>query len=150
MHVEGPTGRLVARTADGPAAVGTVIAALQAAGVRHGAVGVSRPTLDDVYLRARRPLVDVGRRRREGGRPMSTLTVTRPVAAPTRAWVTQTARSPAAGPSTRIRQPWGLGVAIIQPVIWLVLFGNVFSSVGDRAGIRVRRLHDVPGARASS
>jgi ABC-2 type transport system ATP-binding protein len=51
VHVEGPTGRLVARTADGPAVVGTVIAALQAAGVRHGAVGVSRPTLDDVYLR---------------------------------------------------------------------------------------------------
>jgi ABC-2 type transport system ATP-binding protein len=51
VHVEGPTGRLVARTADGPAVVGTVIAALQAAGIRHGAVAVSRPTLDDVYLR---------------------------------------------------------------------------------------------------
>jgi len=51
VHVEGPTGRLVARTTDGPAVVGTVIAALQTAGVRHGAVGVSRPTLDDVYLR---------------------------------------------------------------------------------------------------
>ncbi|WP_421735752.1 ABC transporter ATP-binding protein [Cellulomonas sp.] len=51
VHVEGPTGRLVARTADGPAVVATVIAALQAAGVRHGAVAVSRPTLDDVYLR---------------------------------------------------------------------------------------------------
>src|SRR4051794_2889422 len=51
VHVEGPTGRLVARTADGPAVVGPTIAALQAAGVRHGAVAVSRPTLDDVYLR---------------------------------------------------------------------------------------------------
>lgn len=51
VHVEGPTGRLVARTTDGPAVVGTVISALQAAGVRHGAVAVSRPTLDDVYLR---------------------------------------------------------------------------------------------------
>ncbi|MEZ0446452.1 ABC transporter ATP-binding protein [Cellulomonas sp. ICMP 17802] len=51
VDVEGPTGRLVARTADGPAVVGAVIAALQAAGVRHGAVAVSRPTLDDVYLR---------------------------------------------------------------------------------------------------
>ena len=50
VHVEGPTGRLVARTSDGPAAVGAVISALQAAGIRHGAVGVSRPTLDDVYL----------------------------------------------------------------------------------------------------
>jgi ABC-2 type transport system ATP-binding protein len=51
VHIEGPTGRLVARTADGPAVVGPTIAALQAAGVRHGAVAVSRPTLDDVYLR---------------------------------------------------------------------------------------------------
>jgi len=50
VHVEGPTGRLVARTSDGPAAVGAVIAALQAAGIRHGAVGVSHATLDDVYL----------------------------------------------------------------------------------------------------
>jgi ABC-2 type transport system ATP-binding protein len=51
VHVEGPTGRLVARTPDGSAAVGAVIAALRDAGVRHGAVAVSRPTLDDVYLR---------------------------------------------------------------------------------------------------
>ncbi len=51
VQVEGPTGRLVARTPDGPAVVGPTIAALQAAGVRHGAVAVSRPTLDDVYLR---------------------------------------------------------------------------------------------------
>ncbi|RHA37122.1 ABC transporter ATP-binding protein [Cellulomonas rhizosphaerae] len=51
VHVEGPAGRLVARTPDGPLLVGPTIAALQAAGVRHGAVAVSRPTLDDVYLR---------------------------------------------------------------------------------------------------
>jgi ABC-2 type transport system ATP-binding protein len=51
VHVEGPTGRLVARTPDGPAAVGAVIAALRDADVRHGAVAVSRPSLDDVYLR---------------------------------------------------------------------------------------------------
>ncbi|MDM7855089.1 ABC transporter ATP-binding protein [Cellulomonas alba] len=51
VHVEGPTGRLVARTPDGSAVVAAVIAALRDAGVRHGAVAVSRPTLDDVYLR---------------------------------------------------------------------------------------------------
>ncbi|MDM7830205.1 ABC transporter ATP-binding protein [Cellulomonas edaphi] len=51
VHVEGPAGRLVARTPDGPMLVGPTIAALQSAGVRHGAVAVSRPTLDDVYLR---------------------------------------------------------------------------------------------------
>jgi ABC-2 type transport system ATP-binding protein len=51
VHVEGPLGRLVARAQDGPGAVGALVGALQAAGVRHGAVAVSRPTLDDVYLR---------------------------------------------------------------------------------------------------
>lgn len=51
VHVEGPAGRLTARTPDGPAVVAGVIAALWDAGVRHGAVAVSRPSLDDVYLR---------------------------------------------------------------------------------------------------
>lgn len=41
----------------------------------------------------------------------------------TRRWVTDA-----------IRQPWGLGVAIVQPVIWIVLFGNVFQSVGQVPG----------------
>jgi ABC-2 type transport system permease protein len=41
----------------------------------------------------------------------------------TRRWVTDS-----------IRQPWGLGVAIVQPVIWIVLFGNVFESVGQVPG----------------
>lgn len=51
VHVEGPTGRLVARTPDGSAVVAPVIAALRDAGIRHGAVAVARPSLDDVYLR---------------------------------------------------------------------------------------------------
>lgn len=41
----------------------------------------------------------------------------------TRRWVTDA-----------IRQPWGLGVAVVQPVIWIVLFGNVFRSVGQVPG----------------
>lgn len=66
---------------------------------------------------------------------MSTLTLTRPVTAPTRAsWVTQTAEVTRRWTVDSLRQPWGLGVAIIQPVIWLVLFGNVFSSVGSVPG----------------
>jgi len=66
---------------------------------------------------------------------MSTLTVTRPVAAPTRAsWITQTSEVTRRWTVDSLRQPWGLGVAIIQPVIWLVLFGNVFSSVGSVPG----------------
>jgi ABC-2 type transport system permease protein len=41
----------------------------------------------------------------------------------TRRWVTDS-----------IRQPWGLGVAVVQPVIWIVLFGNVFQSVAQVPG----------------
>ena len=66
---------------------------------------------------------------------MSTLTLSRPVTAPTRAsWATQTAEVTHRWTVDSLRQPWGLGVAIIQPVIWLVLFGNVFSSVGSVPG----------------
>ena len=41
---------LAARTDDASAAVGAVIAALDAAGIRFGQVAASHPTLDDVYL----------------------------------------------------------------------------------------------------
>ncbi|GAA3441314.1 ATP-binding cassette domain-containing protein [Planomonospora venezuelensis] len=43
--------RLRARVDDGAAAVPLVLAALDAAGVRVGAITVARPSLDDVYLR---------------------------------------------------------------------------------------------------
>ncbi|HEY0118939.1 MAG TPA: ABC transporter permease [Cellulomonas sp.] len=32
------------------------------------------------------------------------------------------------------RMPWGLGVTLIQPLIWIVLFGNVFRSVAQVPG----------------
>lgn len=47
----------------------------------------------------------------------------------TASWVTQTSQVTRRWTVDGFRQPWGLGVAIIQPVIWLLLFGNVFSSV---------------------
>ncbi|BDZ44356.1 ABC transporter ATP-binding protein [Naasia aerilata] len=50
VEVNGTTGELVTRSDDASAAVGSVIAALDAAGVAFGAVAASRPTLDDVYL----------------------------------------------------------------------------------------------------
>jgi ABC-2 type transport system ATP-binding protein len=46
----GPNGRLVARADDPAAIVGRVISAFDAASVAFGAVSVSRPSLDDVYL----------------------------------------------------------------------------------------------------
>ncbi|BDV31654.1 ABC transporter ATP-binding protein [Microbacterium terricola] len=50
VEASGVDGVLAARTDDASAAVGAVIAALDAAGVRFGQVAASHPTLDDVYL----------------------------------------------------------------------------------------------------
>ncbi len=50
VEASGVDGVLAARTDDASAAVGSVIAALDAAGIRYGQVAASHPTLDDVYL----------------------------------------------------------------------------------------------------
>ena len=50
VEASGVDGVLAARTDDASAAVGAVIAALDAAGIRIGQVAASHPTLDDVYL----------------------------------------------------------------------------------------------------
>jgi ABC-2 type transport system ATP-binding protein len=50
VEASGVDGVLAARTDDASAAVGAVIAALDAAGIRYGQVAASHPTLDDVYL----------------------------------------------------------------------------------------------------
>ena len=50
VEASGVGGTLAARTDDASAAVGSVIAALDAAGIRFGQVAASHPTLDDVYL----------------------------------------------------------------------------------------------------
>ncbi|MCW3493560.1 ABC transporter ATP-binding protein [Microbacterium sp. SSM24] len=50
VEASGVDGVLAARTDDASAAVGAVIAALDAARVRFGQVAASHPTLDDVYL----------------------------------------------------------------------------------------------------
>ena len=50
VEASGVGGTLAARTDDASAAVGSVITALDAAGIRYGQVAASHPTLDDVYL----------------------------------------------------------------------------------------------------
>ncbi|QIG39751.1 ATP-binding cassette domain-containing protein [Microbacterium sp. 4R-513] len=50
VEASGTDGVLAARTDDASGAVGAVIAALDAAGIRYGQVAASHPTLDDVYL----------------------------------------------------------------------------------------------------
>jgi ABC-2 type transport system permease protein len=32
------------------------------------------------------------------------------------------------------RQPWWIAVSLVQPVIWLLLFGALFQSVADLPG----------------
>jgi ABC-2 type transport system permease protein len=49
-------------------------------------------------------------------------------------WSTETAQVTRRWTIDGFRQPWGLGVAILQPVIWILLFGNVFSSVATVPG----------------
>jgi ABC-2 type transport system ATP-binding protein len=50
IEASGVDGVLAARTDDASGAVGAVIAALDASGIRYGQVSASHPTLDDVYL----------------------------------------------------------------------------------------------------
>lgn len=50
VEASGADGVLAARTDDASRAVGSVIAALDAAGVRYSQVSASHPSLDDVYL----------------------------------------------------------------------------------------------------
>jgi ABC-2 type transport system permease protein len=61
-------------------------------------------------------------------------TTGRPVAARPASWAGQTAQVTWRWSVVALREPWGLGVAVIQPVIWLLLFGNVFKSVGTIPG----------------
>lgn len=61
-------------------------------------------------------------------------TTAAPTAARDASWPTQVAQVAWRWFVNLFRQPWGLGVAIIQPVVWIVLFGNVFSAVGDLPG----------------
>jgi len=49
-------------------------------------------------------------------------------------WATQTAEVCRRWTVDLVRQPWGLGVSVIQPVIWIVLFGNVFESIATVPG----------------
>jgi ABC-2 type transport system permease protein len=45
-----------------------------------------------------------------------------------------------------VRQPWVLAFSVIQPVIWLFLFGQLFRRVIDIPGFAIRHLPDYLGA----
>ena len=57
-----------------------------------------------------------------------------PLAATRAPWSVQTALVARRWLVDSTRMPWGLGVTVIQPLIWIVLFGNVFRSVAQVPG----------------
>ena len=42
------------------------------------------------------------------------------------------------------RQPWWIVVTLVQPIIWLLLFGALFKAVVDDPRLPLRQLHPVP------
>ena len=112
-------------------AIPAVLAALRGrTGVRAAAVTLARPSLDDVYLR------HAGRRGRPeaGGGGMTALRQTWQV-------------TPALPARASLRQPAFLFITLVQPLIWLLLFGALFKAVTRDPGLRRRLLHRLPHAR---
>ena len=110
---------LRARADNGARAVPAVLAALEAGGVAVAAVTVARPSLDDVYLRyaGRTFCADADR----GGGSDDRAVRARPrymTAPPARA----------AAPAVVDR------VTLVQPIIWLLLFGALFKASSTSPG----------------
>ena len=139
VHVEGPTGRLVARTSDGPAARRRRHRRPAGRGrpARRRRASPGPPSTTSTWRHAGRSWTsaDADRRRSPDERHPSSCDRPRP------------RRSPVAGPSTRSASRGGSASRSSSRSSGCVLFGNVFSSVGHGAGLRRRRLHDVPRPR---
>ena len=104
---------LRARADHGASAVPAVLAALEGRGIRVASVTVARPSLDDVYLR------HAGRTFAEAG-AMTTLH---------HSWF-MTIRHIRA----LIRQPIWVFITLVQPLIWLLLYGALFKRVVEIPG----------------
>ena len=114
---------LRARADHGATAVPAVLASLDEAGITVASVTVSRPSLDDVYLR------HAGRayHATEGNSTMTTLTVApRPIRSHL---LTHSGLLTLRSVRALIRQPWYAAITLVQPIIWLLLFGQLFRSV---------------------
>ena len=103
---------LRARVDHGARAVPLVLQALEARGLAAESVTVSRPSLDDVYLRYTGRSFDAGR---PGDDEMTTLRHG--------VWMMQRHLL------NLWRQPIWIAVTLVQPVIWLLLYGALFKSV---------------------
>ena len=130
-----------------------VLAALDASDVPVASVTVSRPSLDDVYLRyAGRSFVEADERTRNDddqppqqrrGSASSSDSASRRrtlMALALRHGYCMMGRELLA----LWRQPWWIAITLMQPIIWLLLFGAMFERVSGPAGLRLRRLHPVP------
>ena len=96
---------------------------------------LSRPSLDDVYLRvAGRAFNEADSEQTRGERGM------RPIR---HSWHI-TLRYLRAF----IRQPAWVAITLVQPIIWLLLFGALFKSVTKIPGFEGGELHRLPHARA--
>ena len=118
-----PTSRpTAARCAPAPTAAAArcpaVLAALDDAGIAVASVTVGRPSLDDVYLRYVGPQLRGGGMTRRRRRLARSTPATSPPARPRRCGASR--RSPSA--------------TLVQPIIWLLLFGQLFRSVVELPG----------------
>ena len=96
-----------------------ILAALEAAGMAVASVKVARPSLDDVYLRY------AGR---AFGRPTPTTERSRD---------DRTARGrlhDVRELRSLLRQPWWIAITLVQPIIWLLLYGALFKRVVEIPG----------------
>ena len=63
---------------------------------------------------------------------MTTIAIPATAAGPPRAgWFTQTGQVLRRWLIVTVRQVWGPVMSLVQPIIWILLFGQVFSSLGD-------------------
>ena len=101
-----------------------VLAGLEAAGLIPASVTVARPSLDDVYLRhtGRAFTVEPDPRAGRSG-PMSALVPARPALG---AAVSDPVYLAGRGVRALLRQPWFVAITLVQPVVWLLLFGALF------------------------
>jgi ABC-2 type transport system permease protein len=106
---------LISRVPDGGQALPGILAALSAEGIPVASVSVNRPSLDDVYLHY------TGSRLRDGGPG--------PVKAARDTWymIGRQARN-------LLREPIWIAILLVQPMVWLLLYGQLFKNVTRLGG----------------
>ena len=113
---------LHARADDGARAVPAVLAALDSHAIGVASVTVARPVARRRLPALRRPLVRGrrGLRHAQGASPMTA--------------VSDTFALTVRDLLRLLRQPWFIAVVLVQPIIWLLLFGALFESVTQIPG----------------